>query len=150
MDATENGDPAVLVGRIAQRRSEFFSSFYRGDKGGSTQYCNWDVPNIAARYLDFWKGVELTTWETKRVRRRNFQPEHMDAIEADFRLILACSNYVGRIHAGRMFIIIKQTVYSVRHPIVWSPIRAVNTTQQMEPESGEDTPVGMESLQSER
>ena len=100
--------------------------------------------------MDFWKGVELTTWETKRVRRRNFQPEHMDTIEADFQLILACSNYFGRLHAGSGSIVIKQTVRSVRHPIVRSPIGAVDITQQTEPESGEDTRVGMESLQSER
>ena len=99
MEATRNGDPAVIERYIVKRRKDSFKSFYRGDKG-ATQYCNWDVPHIAGRYHKLWKGLKLNyIGESKRFVRRHFNPEDLSMIEADLRMILACSNFYGRLAA---------------------------------------------------
>ena len=33
------------------------------------------------------------------IRRRSFSPDNLDMIENDFRLILSCSNFIGKIDA---------------------------------------------------
>ena len=80
-----DGDLASMPAYIIERRKESFSHFYRGDKGRSSQYCNWDIPLIASRFLDLWEGVEIKfSEEDTTIRRRCFLPEHLDTIEHDF------------------------------------------------------------------
>jgi hypothetical protein len=88
---------AVLPKHVIRQRKTAFATFYRGESGCQT-YRAWDVPHIASRYLDMW-GFDLTEHRGVggRVVRRSFRPADLDAIENDFRTILAFSNVIGRI-----------------------------------------------------
>ena len=87
----------VLPRYIIERRRESFTKFYQGNKYDSRVYCNWDVPHIAHKHVDLWEGVTLSTVNPGSIRRRAFSPEDLDMIEMDFRLILSCSNIIGKV-----------------------------------------------------
>lgn len=90
-------DPSAVSILIAKRRKASFAKFYRGEEANSRCYKNWDVPNIAHRYLDLWDDIQLSNIDGDRIRRRSFSPDDLDIIENDFRLILSCSNVIGKI-----------------------------------------------------
>mmetsp|Transcript_18978 Transcript_18978/g.34978 ORF Transcript_18978/g.34978 Transcript_18978/m.34978 type:complete len:213 (+) Transcript_18978:428-1066(+) len=70
-----------------------------------------------------WAGVELTSdLHDKRIRRRSFSPEDLDMIEQDFRLILSCSNIIGRIEVLDNMVVAKQST----RPIVDGPRPPMN------------------------
>ena len=126
-EATRIGDPAVTVQRILRRRAESYKYFYRGNEGGSRQYSNWDVPHIAGRYQTLWEGLQLNyIGPSISYRRKHFNPNTLSTIEGDFRLILACSNFYGRLdtlNGSPGSIVAKQHMKPVRHPIKRCPSR---------------------------
>lgn len=81
----------------AIRRRNLYSKFYRRDKGMSVPYRSHDVPAIAFRYHRMWNDVELMRSPPAGISKRMFKPEDLGMIEEDFRLILMCSNMIGKI-----------------------------------------------------
>ena len=55
------------------------------------------MPTIAHRFLDILDGVQLSSIDGDRIRKRSFSSDNLKIIENDFRLILSCSNFVGKI-----------------------------------------------------
>ena len=71
------------------------------------------MPLIASRYLDMWKGFQLSfTGEDKSIKRRCFQPGHLETIENDFPMMLCCSNIIGRLEVLNDSLIAKQSIRS--------------------------------------
>jgi len=65
-------DLDVLPAYIARRRKESYAQFYRGERAAN--YRSWDLPYIAYRFLDLWKGVKLNDFwqgESEMVHRRS-------------------------------------------------------------------------------
>ena len=60
-------------------------------------YLSMDVPVIAHRYLSLWVGIKMTLSNLGRTCQRSFRVEDLEVIEGDFRLILMCSNIIGKI-----------------------------------------------------
>ena len=85
----------------ANRRKQLFAKFYRQeDSTLFTPFLNMDVPQLMFRYLDLWKEVKLTEWgkanKWVKIIRRSFEPEDLLRTEADFRMMLMCSNAIGK------------------------------------------------------
>ena len=89
----------VLPLYIAKRKKESYSKFYKGKREHIKCDQNFDVSDIAFRFLDLWDGLELSNKTPKpdNIRQRCFSPANLEMIEKYFRLILACSNIIGRI-----------------------------------------------------
>ena len=98
---------------ISERRQKSYAKFYRGDLTQSACYRNWDVPTIAIDSLDMWMGVDVINTWGRTISRRSLSTENLELIENDFRLILMCSNIIGRIE------IVDNSVHASRSTTPW-------------------------------
>ena len=112
------GNGPVILPRFASpfisaRRNKSYAKFYRGDITQSACYQNWDVPMIAKDLLDMWMGVDLIETHRGMICRRSFSTENLELIENDFRLILMCSNIIGKLE------IVDNSVHASRSTSLW-------------------------------
>ena len=82
------------------RRTSLHRKFYTGAESECISYMSRDVPHVAYRYLSLWDNVKLTDLGNDNkhtaISRRSFESEDLDTIAADFRMMLMCSNCIGR------------------------------------------------------
>ncbi|KAL7535520.1 hypothetical protein ACHAWF_005188 [Thalassiosira exigua] len=96
------GDPSVIPLYQSRRRQGQYKSFCRGHDD-CIPFKTYDVSAIAAKFLDTWDGLVMSS---SRPRRRSFHPVDLEMIEDDFRHILLSCNYVGSVdvYEGQMFL----------------------------------------------
>ena len=93
----DDDDPAIIPLYQIRRRQKQFKYFFEGDKQGGIGYSNYDIPAIAAKFIDIWEGVVMSS---DKVRRRSFDPSDLDFVESDFKCMLVVSNIVGKLTMG--------------------------------------------------
>ena len=96
---SDKNNQDVLPLYIAERRKESYTKFYKDERYHLKCYQNFDVQAIDFRFLYMWDGLKLSNKTPKpdNIRQRCFSPANLEMIEKYFRLILACSNIIGRI-----------------------------------------------------
>ena len=90
----------VLPLYIAERRKESYTKFYKDERYHLKCYQNFDVQAIDFRFLYMWDGLKLSNKTPKpdNIRRMCLSPANLETIENDFRLIIVCSNIIGRMY----------------------------------------------------
>ena len=94
-------DPAILLMYQIQRRRRHYKKFYRCETAECITYRNFDIPTIAAKFINIWQNTRMST---DKPRRRSFSPNDLELIENDFRIMLVSSNIIGKfiVDGGRL------------------------------------------------
>ena len=92
----DSGDPAVIPLYVKRRRERLHKKFFAKDRTKCMPYTNWDVPSIAAKWIDTWADISITQQSRKSICRRSFSPQDLDFIENDFRNMMIASNKIGK------------------------------------------------------
>ena len=85
------------------------------------------MPTIANNSLDMWMGVELIQTRGGTICQRSFSTENLELIENDFRLILMCSNIIGRLK------IVDNSVHASRSTSPWRVRTASGSRRRLAP-----------------